>query len=70
MDDEDGWKRLEEHLLARLSRAGLADLHGLGLRDVCECVLDGVYRIGLGSASRLGYMCVGGGETDLDVEFE
>ena len=49
MEDKNGWKRLEKHLLVRLARAGLADLdfHGSGLRDVCECVLNGVYRIGL-----------------------
>ena len=47
MEDEDGWQRLEKNLLARLARAGLADLHGLGPRDVCECVLNVVYRIGL-----------------------
>ena len=47
MEDQNGWKRLEKHLLTPLARAGWADLHGLGLRDECECVLDGVYRIGL-----------------------
>ena len=49
MENKNGWKRLEKHLLARLARAGLADLdlHGLGLQDVCECVLNVVYRIGL-----------------------
>jgi hypothetical protein len=50
MEDENGWKRIEKRLLARLAalaRAGLADLHGMGLRDLCECVLNGVYRIGL-----------------------
>jgi hypothetical protein len=47
MEDKNGWKRLEEHLLARLARAGWADLHGLGPRDACERVLNGVYRIGL-----------------------
>jgi hypothetical protein len=47
MEDENGWKRFEEHLLARLARAGLANLHRLGPRDVCKCVLNGVYRIGL-----------------------
>jgi hypothetical protein len=47
MEDENGWQRLEKHLLARLARARLADLHGLGLRDMCECVLNVVYRIGL-----------------------
>jgi hypothetical protein len=35
--------------MARLTgtQAGLANLHGLGLRDVCERIFDGVYRIGL-----------------------
>jgi hypothetical protein len=50
MKDENGWQRLEKHLLARVARAGLADLsdlHRLGLRDMCECVLNVVYRIGL-----------------------
>ena len=47
MEDKNGWKRLEKHLLARLSRAGFIDLHWLGLRDVRECVLNSVYRIGL-----------------------
>ena len=47
MKDENGWKRLEKHLSARLARAGLADLHGLVLRDVCQCVLNGVHRTGL-----------------------
>ena len=49
MEDKNGWKRLEKHLLARLVRAGLVnlDLHGLGLRDACECVLNAMYRIGL-----------------------
>ena len=48
MEDENGWKRLDLHLLAHLARAGLAaDLHGPGLRDVCKCILNGVHRIGL-----------------------
>jgi hypothetical protein len=47
MEDENGWKRLGKHTLAHLARAGLADLHGLGLRNVCERVFNGVYRIGL-----------------------
>ena len=49
MKDKNGRKCLEKHLLARLARAGLADLdlHGLGLQDAHECVLNGVYRIGL-----------------------
>jgi hypothetical protein len=47
MEDENGWKRLEKYMLACFVRTGLADLYGLGLRDVCECILNGVYRIGL-----------------------
>ena len=47
MENKNGWQRLEKHLLARIARAGWADLHGFGLRDESECVLDGVYRIGL-----------------------
>ena len=47
MEDKNGWKRLEKHLLARLARPGLVDPHGPGLRDVYECILNGVYRIWL-----------------------
>jgi hypothetical protein len=47
MKDKNGWQRLEKHLLARIARVGWADLHGLGLRDECKCVLDGMHRIGL-----------------------
>jgi hypothetical protein len=47
MEDENGWKRFEKRLLALLARAGLVDLYGSGLRDVCECVLNGVHRVGL-----------------------
>ena len=34
MEDENGRKRLEKHLLSRLARAGLADLHRLWMRDM------------------------------------
>ena len=47
VEDKDRWKRLEKYLLARFARVGLADLYGLGVRDVCECVFNGLYRIGL-----------------------
>ena len=47
MEDENGWNRLEKHLLARLARAVFADLHGLGPRDVRKCLLNSVYGIGL-----------------------
>ena len=74
MEHENWWKRLQKHLLARLGRAGLADLHGLGLRDLCECVLNSMHRLGLGQG--LGCYSPGHvygrrrGETDLNVEFE
>ena len=48
MEHENWWKRLQKHLLARLGRAELADLHRLGLRDLCERVLNSVYRLRLG----------------------
>jgi hypothetical protein len=51
MEDQNGWKHLEKHLLAPLARARWAGLHGLGLRDECKCVLDAVYRIGLHEGS-------------------
>jgi hypothetical protein len=62
MEDENVWENLYVHLLARLTRAGLADLHRLGLRDVCEreCVLNGAYRIRL----RGGF---GGRSPDIDI---
>jgi hypothetical protein len=47
MEDKNGWKRLEKHLLARFFRAGISDLHGLRQRGLCEHVSDGMYRIGL-----------------------
>ena len=74
MEDENRWQHLEKHLLAHLTRAGLADLHGLRLREVRKCVLDGVYRIRLQAKDlevSLQDICmVDGQETDLDVEFE
>ena len=47
MEDEGGWKGFEKHLLGRITRARLADLHGLALRKVCKRVLNGAYGIGL-----------------------
>lgn len=43
MEDEYSWKDLNMHLLARLARAGPTDLYWLGLQNVCECILNGVY---------------------------
>ena len=40
MEDQNGWKRLNLHVLARLARGRLADL---GLQDVCESVFDGMH---------------------------
>ena len=47
MENEYGWKDLDEHFLARLTRAGLAGLHGLGQREVFECVLNSAHRFWL-----------------------
>ena len=49
MKDKNGWKHLEKHLLSlsRLARAKLVGPHWLGVRDVCEGVVDSVYRIRL-----------------------
>ena len=49
MENENGWKRLDEDLLARIrvARAGLAVLHGLRLGDTHEGVLDSKYRVRL-----------------------
>ena len=47
MEDENRGKNLDLNQLARLARVGLADPHGLGLRDEGEGVLNGVHRIGL-----------------------
>jgi hypothetical protein len=43
MEDENGWKGLDLYLLAYITWAQLADLYGLGLRDVRKCVFNGVY---------------------------
>ena len=47
MEDENRWKSLNLNLLAHIARAQLADLYGLWLRDVRNCVFNRVYRIGL-----------------------
>ena len=52
MENENGWKCLNEHLLARIrvTRAGWAGwavLHGLRLGDAHESVLNCEYRIRL-----------------------
>ena len=47
MENEYGWQDLDEHFLARLTRAGLAGLRGLGQREVFKCVLNGVHRFEL-----------------------
>ena len=45
MEHENGWKRLDEHLLARLTEARQTGLNGLLVRDACECVLYSVHRV-------------------------
>jgi hypothetical protein len=47
MENENGWKRLNEQLLARIAQAGRAILHGLRPGDAHEGILNGVYRIRL-----------------------
>jgi hypothetical protein len=47
MENENGWKRLDEHLLTRIAQAGWATLHGLRLGGAHEGVLNGEHRIRL-----------------------
>ena len=49
MENENGWKRLNKHLLARIrvTRAGWAVQHGLRPGDAHESVLNCEYRIRL-----------------------
>ena len=47
MENKNGWKRLDEHLLARFAQAGWAVLHGLRLGDAHEGILNSEYRIRL-----------------------
>ena len=47
MENENGWKRLDKHLLARIAKAGWAILHGLRPGEANEGVLNGEYRIRL-----------------------
>ena len=56
VDNEDGWKRLDLHLLAHLAYAQLASMHELGLRDVHECVFNGEDRIGLREDSEVSHI--------------
>jgi hypothetical protein len=75
MEHENGWERLDEHLLARLAEAIWTELNRLLVRDACECVFYSVYRIVLLKCFDISRqdICVGemgGGKTDLDVELE
>ena len=49
MENENGWKCLDEHLLVciQVNRLGWAVPHGLRLGDAHEGVLNGEYRIRL-----------------------
>ena len=42
-EDQNGWKCLDLHVLARLARARLANLLRLGLQDMCQSVFDGMH---------------------------
>ena len=72
MEDKNGWKLLDEHLLARLAEARRSELDRLQVRDACECVFYSVHRIVLESFDVSHQdICVGGmggGKTDLDVQ--
>jgi hypothetical protein len=71
MEDENGWKRLDKHLLARLTEARRTEVRRLQVRDARDCVFYSVHRIMLwiGEFS-MSVICVGGWETDPDVELE
>jgi hypothetical protein len=43
MENENGWKRLDEPLLAGVAQAGWAVLHGPRLGDAHEGVFNGEY---------------------------
>jgi hypothetical protein len=47
MKDEKRRECLDVYLLARLIEADWTERHGLRMRNVRECVLNGEYRIGL-----------------------
>jgi hypothetical protein len=47
MEHENGWKHLDENLLARFAEAArrTGELNMLQVRDACECVFYSVHRI-------------------------
>ena len=45
MEDENGQKRLDVHLLACLAESRRTELHRSQVRDTCECVFYSVNRI-------------------------
>ena len=47
MENENGWKHRDEHLLPRIAQAGRAVLHRLRLGDAHEGVFNGDNRIRL-----------------------
>jgi hypothetical protein len=61
MEDENGRKCLDEHLLARLAEARCTELHRLWMRNPGECVFYGVHSVGLLDVSHKD-ICVGGWE--------
>ena len=73
MEDKNGRKRLDEHLLAPLAQAGRAELHRL-TRGACKCVFNTVHQILLLKRFDVSHqeICVGRmeGKTDLDIELE
>ena len=53
MENENGWKRLDEYLLARIPHVGWDVLHGLRLGDAHEGVFNSEYQIKL--CEKFGY---------------
>jgi hypothetical protein len=45
MEHENRWERLHEDLLARVANARRTELHGLPVRDACECIFYNMHRI-------------------------
>jgi hypothetical protein len=73
MEHKDGWKRLDEHLLACLAR--WTKLNSLPIQKEFECVFYSKYRIVLLESFNVSHhdTCVGGigaGITDLDIELK
>jgi hypothetical protein len=72
MEYKNGWKHLDENLLARLTEARRTELNRFQVRYACECVFYSVHRIVLLRCFNVSHqdICVRGRESDLDVELK